>query len=251
MMSFPPQKLSVIIPVYNEKETVQEIIQKVLAVDLPQGMGKEIIVVDDGSTDGTTGILQNLAPHPWVKIIFERENRGKTAAILAGLPAATGDFVLIQDADLEYSPRQYPVLITPILENQGDVVYGSRFKGDVRGMTIVNRLANVLSNATINLLYNARLTDFHTCFKLFPRSLIKDLPMTSKNFGFDTEVTVRLLAAGYRIHEVAIDYAARNKSQGKKMTWIKALETYGTLLWCWFLCRNVKKIGAVVYHEPG
>lgn len=186
--------------------------------------------VDDGFTDETKERLKQLEGFPSVKIFSFDQNRGKTFAVKFGIEQARGDFIVIQDADLEYSPEFYPQLLAPLLNNQAEVVYGSRFMGRIKNMAFINWLANKISKLTINTLFNARLTDFRTCFKMFQRDVIKDLPIKSKNFVFDTEITARLLRRGYKIYEIPIDYIARSKKEGKKITWGKALEAYFFLL---------------------
>ena len=219
-------KLSIIIPVYNEERTILPIIKRVKEVNLPDQIQKEIIIVDDGSTDQTAAQLKNLSSADNLKILFLPENEGKAAAVRLGLKEASGDFILIQDADLEYDPRCYPYLLEPLLENQAAVVFGSRFKGKIKGMTTVVRWANVISNKTINLLYRCRLTDLQTCYKVFRSDIIKGIKIQSKNFTFDTEVTLKLLEQGHKIVEVPVNYTARTKKEGKKMNWLRALETY-------------------------
>jgi len=225
-------KLSIIIPVYNEFATILSIIDKVLSVQLQEGITKEVIVIDDGSTDGTTKKLKEMPITPNLEVFYQQENKGKTSAVKWGIEKATGDIVLIQDADLEYSPDHYPALLEPILNNESVVVYGSRFKGTIQGMTLINRWANIISRETMNLLFGSQLTDLHTCFKVFPKNLLDSVTIASKDFSFDTEVTAKLLKRGHQILDVPIDYVARKRSEGKKITWVKALKTYFTLLKC-------------------
>ena len=223
-------KLSIIIPVYNEKSTILSIIEKIKAVNLPTGIEKEIVVVDDGSTDGTKELLGKFTGEAIVKILSYGANQGKTFAVKYGIEHSSGELIIIQDADLEYSPDQYPRLLGPILSSGAAIVYGSRFMGTVKGMTAVNRLANRMTNLTVNLLYGTRLTDVNTCFKMFKRILLKDITITSQKFSFDIEITVKFLKKGYKIHEVPIDYCARSRSEGKKITWGAALQSYGVLI---------------------
>lgn len=222
--------LSVIIPAYNEEQTILPIIKRVESVILPQNVEKEIIVVDDGSTDGTTAKLKGLPASPHLKIFFHEKNQGKTAAVKLGIEKATGNFILIQDADLEYDPEHYPALLDPLLRGKASVVYGSRFLGKIENMAFVNRFANKISNLTINALYGASITDFHTGYKLFKQEILKALPITSKNFTFDTEITARVLKKKIPIYEIPINYVARENKEGKKITWGLALETYLFLL---------------------
>ncbi|MDZ4242995.1 MAG: glycosyltransferase family 2 protein [Candidatus Omnitrophota bacterium] len=219
-------KLSVIIPVYNEENSLPRILPMVQQAPLPPGVGQEIVIVDDGSTDATPNILEGFRSDQHVKILRHDRNRGKTAAVLTGLRAAAGDIFLIQDADLEYHPSHYPRLLEPILRDKASVVYGSRFKGRILGMRPVNRWANRVSNITFNLLYGTRITDINTCFKVFTRDAFRDMDITTSHFGLDTELTAKLVRRGYAITEVPIDYAARSVEEGKKITWIKAVSMY-------------------------
>lgn len=223
-------KISVIIPAYDEKSNIRTVLNNVKHVPLPHGIGKEIIVIDDGSNDGTKEMLQNFIHDPLFKIFSLKKNMGKTYAVKFGIAKSSGDFILIQDADLEYHPKHYPSLLEPILNNKCSVVYGSRFKGSIKNMALINRLANRISNFTINILFNCQLSDFHTCFKLFKKEVLSDIEIVSKNFSFDTEITAKLLDKGYQIFEVPIDYVARERGEGKKITWASALETYFFLL---------------------
>ncbi|MBP6343507.1 MAG: glycosyltransferase family 2 protein [Candidatus Omnitrophica bacterium] len=227
-------KLSIIIPVYNEEGTVGQILDGVLAVVLPPSVEKEIIAVNDGSTDRTSAILKAYANQSCIRVITLEQNRGKSGAILEGLKLATGDVVLIQDADLEYTPDQYPILLEPILNKKADVVYGSRFLGTIKNMTFVNRWANGVSTSTVNCLYKSAITDLHTGFKVFKREILKKFELTSSGFSLDTELTCKILKAGYTIVEVPIPYKARSREEGKKITWASALKTYVTLFQCRF-----------------
>ena len=223
-------KLSVIIPVYNEERTILTIIERVEAVKLPQGIGKEILVIDDGSTDQTKTILKAIPARPDLKIFYHDKNQGKTAAVKLGIAKVTGDILVIQDADLEYNPQYFPALLQPILDGKATVVYGSRFMGKIQGMTFINRFANTISNLTINILYGSQITDFHTGYKMFRQEVIKNIPIESKNFTFDTEITAKIVRKGIRIYEIPIEYAARKSSEGKKITWGTAMESYLFLL---------------------
>ncbi|MGH2458513.1 MAG: glycosyltransferase family 2 protein [Chloroflexota bacterium] len=216
-------KLSVIIPVFNEKETIVEIVEHVKAVCLE----KEIIVVDDCSVDGSREILQHLTD-PAVAVYFHERNQGKGAAVRTGLAHATGDYVIIQDADLEYNPQEYLNLLGPIERGEADVVYGSRFKGQIRDMTLIQRVGNRFLTVLTNLLYRTSLTDMETCYKLAPTRLMQGLTLRSRAFDFEPEVTAKLLKRGCRIVEVPIVYQARSSEDGKKISW-----THGfPAAWC-------------------
>ena len=222
-------KLSVVIPAFNEESTIKDIISKVQAVPLPQGLLKEIVVVDDGSKDGMAEILSQIKDQENM-VIVHQSNQGKTAALLTGFKNATGDILLIQDADLEYDPDQYGRLLEPILDGRTEVVYGSRFLGHIKGMGAINRWANEISNWTFRRLYGVALTDINTCYKVFTRRAWEGMEIASKNFAFETEFTVKLLSRGYTIKEVAIDYTARTRKAGKKIKWSTALEMFWPII---------------------
>lgn len=222
-------KLSVIIPAYNEESTIEEIISKVQAAPLPGGMSREIVIVNDGSKDRTADILGRFSGQADT-VIIHQSNKGKTAALLTGFKNATGDILLIQDADLEYDPRQYPKLLQPILDGRTEVVYGSRFLGVIEGMEPVNRWANGISNWTFSFLYGVEITDINTCYKVFTRRAWEGMVITSRNFAFETEFTVKLLQRGFAIKEVAIDYTARTREAGKKIKWSTALEMFWPII---------------------
>jgi len=220
-------KLSVIIPCYNERETVAEIIRRVRAV----GLAHEIIVVDDGSTDGTRDILATIDPGDDLRIILHERNQGKGAAVRTGFAAATGDVFLIQDADLEYDPREYPVLLRPLEEGITDVVYGSRFLGGPRkAMFFWNMVANRTLTLITNVLYNAILSDMETCYKVFRAEVVREIPLRSRRFDFEPEVTAKILKRGHRIYEVPISYNGREWNEGKKISWHDGVIALWTLL---------------------
>lgn len=219
-------KLSVIIPVYNEKNTIEEIIKRVLAVNTP----KEVIVVDDGSTDGTTEILRKIAKKNKIKVFFHQENRGKGAAIRTALEHVGGDYVIIQDADLEYDPEDYHQMIKPIIKGKAEVVYGSRFTGERRNMLFWHYVGNRFLSLVTNILYNTTLSDMETCYKLFKTEIIKGLNLKAKGFEFEPEVTAKVLKKGIKIYEVPISYAGRDFSEGKKITWKAGFKALWTLI---------------------
>lgn len=225
-MSTTPHKLSVIIPVYNERATIEEIVRRVQ--DAPvAGVEKEIILVDDGSSDGTRDILRAMqaansaaaaASPAGMKIIFHEVNQGKGAAIRTGLRYVTGELTVIQDADLEYDPREYGVLMQPILEDRADVVYGSRFMGPHRAFNFLHMLGNKFLTLITNLLYNTILSDMETCYKMFRTAVFQDIQLRANRFDFEPEITAKILKRGYRVYEVPISYAGRDVDEGKKIS---------------------------------
>jgi glycosyltransferase involved in cell wall biosynthesis len=207
-------RLSVVIPVYNEKATIMEVIARVHALPLCT----EIIVVDDCSTDGTRGWLETLRGAPGLRLIFQPRNAGKGAALRTGFAAATGDVVVVQDADLEYDPRDIPAVIHPIVADEADVVYGSRFLGDEpQDESFCHRLINRVFTESSNLFTGLRLTDMETCYKAFRRDVLRELKLRQNRFGFEPEVTAKLARRKYRIAERRITYNARGYAQGKKI----------------------------------
>jgi glycosyltransferase involved in cell wall biosynthesis len=220
-------KLSVIIPVYNEVESIKEILKRVRATKL----AKEIVVVDDGSTDGTRDILKKLDGKGGVRVILHEQNRGKGAAVRTGMAAATGDILLIQDADLEYHPRDYPQLLQPIKEGIADVVYGSRFLGGPRRVVMFwHMVANYMLTFMTNILYDTILSDMETGYKVFRRQVIEGMTIRANSFDFEPEFTAKVLKRHYRIYEVPISFNPRDYSQGKKIKLKDAFEAVWTLL---------------------
>jgi glycosyltransferase involved in cell wall biosynthesis len=217
--------LSIIIPVFNERDTIREIISKVKTSPLE----KEIIVVDDFSTDGTRDFIGNLQDSA-LKILFHPKNKGKGAAVRTGIAAATGDIIIIQDADLEYDPEDYPLLIEPIVHNRADAVYGSRFRGKHHAFLLWHYIGNRFLTSVTNLLYGAKLTDMETCYKVVKADILKSLSLRSDRFEIEPEITAKLLKKGYRVSEVPIRYSGRNFKEGKKITWKDGFKAVAALI---------------------
>lgn len=227
-------KLSIVIPIYNEAATILELLRTVAAVNT--GLETELVLVDDCSKDGTGEVLKKVAAdHPEWRVLFHEVNRGKGAALRTGFAAATGDFVLIQDADLEYDPREYPLLLKPILEGHADVVYGSRFMGGGTHRVcffwhyVGNTVLTLLSNMTTNL----NLTDMEVCYKAFRREVLQGITLREDRFGFEVEITAKIARGRWRIYEVPVSYYGRSYEEGKKITWRDGFRA----LWCIFKYR--------------
>ncbi|MBS3750223.1 MAG: glycosyltransferase family 2 protein [Anaerolineales bacterium] len=220
-------EVSVIIPIYNEEETLQKIIERVWDTEIPQ----EIILVDDGSVDGTRDILNQYEDREDMKVIYHQKNQGKGAAVRTGLDNASGDVVIIQDADLEYDPRDYPELLRPIQEGVADVVYGSRFLGASRRVAMFWHLvANKMLTLMTNILYDTILTDMETGYKVFKREIVEDIPLHAKRFEFEPEFTAKILKRNVRIFEVPITFNPRDYEEGKKIGLSDAFEAVWALI---------------------
>jgi glycosyltransferase involved in cell wall biosynthesis len=225
-------KLSVLIPCYNEAATLAEVVRRVRAVNA--GLEMEIIVVDDGSTDGSRKVMDQLAAEGQIRAFSLSRNSGKGAAVQRALREATGDILLIQDADLEYDPEDYVVLLRPILAGRSQVVYGSRFLGEHRAMYFWHSVGNKTLTLLTNVLFDTTLTDMETCYKVFTADVARKIRLTSPRWGFDPEITARILRTGARIYEVPISYAGREFDEGKKISWKDGFVVLATLVRCRF-----------------
>ena len=221
------RKLSVIVPVFNERNTVVEIVRRMRAVELP--VDREIVVVDDGSDDGTRAVLSQLGDST-VRVVLHPHNRGKGAAVRTGLANVSGDLVVIQDADLEYDPEDWPRLLAPLLKGKAQVVYGSRFTGERRNMLYLHWLGNRLLSLVTNMLYNTTLSDMETCYKMFDRRVLDRIRLHADGFEFEPEITAKVLRQKIRIYEVPISYAGREPEEGKKITWRDGFVALWTLV---------------------
>jgi len=219
--------LSVIVPVFNERNTVAEILRRMRRVELPVDL--EIVVVDDASSDGTEKIVDTLEDST-VRVVRHPVNRGKGAAVRTGLGYARGDLVLVQDADLEYDPEDWPRLLAPILKGKARVVYGSRFTGERKNMLFLHWVGNRFLSLVTNVLYNTTLSDMETCYKLFDRQVLEGITITSNRFDFEPEITAKVLRRGHRIYEVPISYSGREFHEGKKITWRDGIRALTTLV---------------------
>lgn len=222
-------------PAYNEQATIRTIVARVLAVDLGP-VEKELVIVDDGSKDGTRDILKELDGQNGVRVLFQPHNQGKGAAVWRGIRESTGDMVIIQDADLEYDPNEYPVLIRPILDGQADVVYGSRFLGHARGHRVLyfwHSVGNKMLTMLSNMFSDLNLTDMETCYKVMVRSVASRLDLESKDFGIEPEITQKVAAMRARIYEVPISYHGRTYEEGKKIGLKDAFKAVYTIVRFW------------------
>lgn len=226
------QTISILIPVYNEVRFIEEVIDRVMAVDFC-GLTPQVIIVDDGSSDGTIELLKALESENRDNFIFDfhEKNQGKGAALRTALSYATGDIVVIQDADLEYDPADYPELITLIIKGKADVVYGSRLSGggSVRAFNIMNYFGNKFLTLMTNILYNTTLTDMETCYKAFKKEALEGITIKCNRFDFEPEITAKVLKKGCRLFETPISYAGRNPEEGKKITWVDGIWALWTL----------------------
>jgi dolichol-phosphate hexosyltransferase len=221
-------KLSILMPVYNERATLTAAVKEVLNVSFPCEI--ELVIVDDGSTDGTRDLYQGLSDDPRVRVLLHEHNQGKGAAIATAAAAAGGDYVIMCDADLEYSPAEIPVLLAPVLAGDADVVYGTRTFGAHNSYSFVYVLGNKGVTLWANLLFNCYLSDLETCFKLIPTAMFRQLRIRQTGFGMEAEVTGKLLRRGVRPYEVPITYKARTREAGKKLTWRDGVDAVFILL---------------------
>lgn len=222
--------LSIVVPVYNEERTVEALLGAVLSAPLPEGVDREVVVVDDASADGTPSRLARFSSDSRVRVFRQEPNQGKGAALRRGFAEARGDFVVVQDADLEYDPREYSKLLLPVLDGRADVVYGSRFAGsDAHRVlffwhSVGNRMLTLVSNAVTNL----NLTDMETCYKLFRADVLRRITVREDRFGFEPEITAKVARLGVRIYEVGIGYSGRTYDEGKKIGWKDGVRAF----WC-------------------
>ncbi len=244
-------KLSILMPVYNERTVVERCISLVLTAPLPENMERELVIVDDCSTDGTFAILQRLATaFPQIRLFQHPGNRGKGAAVRTAIQQATGDFSLIQDADLEYDPSEYPRLLRPLLDGHADAVFGSRYlAGDQsRVLPFWHSMINKCLTLVSNMFCNLNLTDMETCYKVFRTDLLKSLPIRSDRFGFEPEIVMKSAKRKFRIYEVPISYHGRTYEEGKKIGWKDGIKAFAVIFKFWLIddlvCRSVWPRGA-------
>src|SRR5712692_371734 len=231
-------KLSILMPVYNERTVVERCIAQVLTAPLPEQMERELIIVDDLSTDGTWAILERLAgAHPEIRLFRHEVNRGKGAAVRTAIQQASGDFSLIQDADLEYDPSEYPILVRPLLDGRADAVFGSRYLAgsQTRVLLYWHSVINKTLTTVSNMFCNLNLTDMETCYKVFRTDLLKSIPIRSDRFGFEPEIVMKLAKRKFRIYEVPISYHGRTYEEGKKIGWQDGLKALGVVLKYWLV----------------
>ena len=224
-----PVSLSVLVPIYNERATIERLLNAVVAV--PTGLTVEVLACDDGSTDGTRDILSRLTL-PGLKVIFMDDNVGRGGVIKHLWSVATGDIIVHQDADLEYDPQDYIPMLQPLLANQADVVYGSRFKGSIEGMRFANRMGNLFMTASARGLYGVQVSDLMTCYKMYRSSLIRDMHIAANGFDFEAEFTARLAQRGARFAEVPVSFSGRTFEEGKKIRAFDAVRVMRELIRC-------------------
>ena len=229
----PVEKLSIVIPVFNEKNTLAECVGRIMAVELP--LQRELILIDDASTDGSDKLIEEIArTHDSVpvKVVIHRQNQGKGAALRSGFAQADGDVIIVQDADLEYNPADYPRLLKPILDGRADVVYGSRFVGSEEKHVLFywHAVGNKVLTTLSNMCTNINLTDMETCYKVFRREVIERIQIKSNRFGVEPEITAKVARAGWRISEVGISYSGRTYAEGKKITWRDGIHALITII---------------------
>jgi glycosyltransferase involved in cell wall biosynthesis len=231
-------KLSILMPVYNERTVVERCIAQVLAAPLPEEMERELIIVDDRSTDGTWAILERLAEtRPEIRLFRHDANRGKGAAVRTAIQQAAGDFSIIQDADLEYDPSEYPILVRPLLDGRADAVFGSRYLagGQTRVLLFWHSMINKALTTVSNMFCNLKLTDMETCYKVFRTDLLKSIPIRSDRFGFEPEIVMKSAKRKLRIYEVPISYHGRTYEEGKKIGWKDGIKALGVVLKFWLI----------------